>query len=66
MPEEMFRKMRAGGVDNPYALLNAAGAHGKFEDEGRNKELLSRYMKRKKKKRKHAKDFENATKKGRY
>jgi hypothetical protein len=58
MPEEMFRKMKAGGVDNPYALLNAAGAHGKFEDEGKNKALLSRYMKRKKKGRKHAKAVE--------
>lgn len=57
MPEEMFRKMKAGGVDNPYALLNAAGAHGKFEDEGRDKALLSRYMKRKKLGRRHAKKF---------
>jgi len=55
MPEAMFRKMRAGGVDNPYALLNAAGARGRFEDEAKNKTLLSRYMKRKKLGRKHGK-----------
>lgn len=62
MPEEMFRKMRAGGVTNPYALLNAAGAHGGFESEERDKALLSRYLRRKKHGRKAAAAFKRKAK----
>ena len=56
MPKEMIRKMEAGGVDNAYALLNAAG-YREGDSEGDAKSKLSRYMKRKKLGRRHAKKF---------
>ena len=56
MPKEMIRKMKAGGVRSPYALLNAAG-YDEGDSEDTVKKNLSRYMKRKKLGRRHAKKF---------
>ncbi len=45
MPEEMVKSMRAGGVDNPYALMNAAGIkHGDSMKKAKRK--MSGYQKK--------------------
>ena len=43
MPEAMIKKMKRGGVRNPYALLNAAG-YREGDSEKTTKEKLSSYM----------------------
>jgi hypothetical protein len=49
MPKEMVEAMKRGGVDNPYALMNAAGVeHGDSMKEARAK--MSSYQKGRKRK----------------
>ena len=46
MPKAMIESMKRGGVDNPYALLNASGwREGDSEKTAKSK--LSSYMKAK-------------------
>jgi hypothetical protein len=49
MPKRIIESMKRGGVDNPYALLNAAG-YKEGDSEKTTKSKLSRFQKRKKKK----------------